>query len=253
MPSAADCGAVPLTPLSGAVHRITDRQGQSGTADLVDGLREQARLEQLIEAVKPPMPSDGPEAAEGRAMPSHRLLLTPFRYPPLQSGSRFGRVHQRHLFYGARSLDTALAERAFQALRQLEGSPLPSGARLQRQQTAFAVEIGTERGLVLQQHLSPEALAEIRDPSSYGASQRCGDAMRDRRVKAFETASARSPQTAAIVGVLTPYAFCSTPFDLQDWTLEIGAEGVTAVCFGGGLSAQFSREQFLVDGRWPSP
>jgi hypothetical protein len=90
MPSAADCGAVPLTPLSGAVHRITDRQGQSGTADLVDGLREKARLEQLIEAVKPPMPSDGPEAAEGRPLPSHRLLLTPFRYPPLQSGSRFG-------------------------------------------------------------------------------------------------------------------------------------------------------------------
>jgi len=42
MACAADCGTAPLTPLAGAVHRITDRQGESGTADLVDGLREQA-------------------------------------------------------------------------------------------------------------------------------------------------------------------------------------------------------------------
>ena len=98
MAYAADCGAAPLSPLRGAVHRITDRQGESGTADLVDGLREQARLEQLIEGVKPPIPSDWPEAGDGRPLPSHRLLLTPFRYPPLESGSRFGRAHQRHLF-----------------------------------------------------------------------------------------------------------------------------------------------------------
>ena len=80
MPYAADCGAAPLSPLRGAVHRITDRQGESGTADLVDGLREQARLEQLIEGVKPPIPSHWPEAGDGRPLPSHRLLLTPFRY-----------------------------------------------------------------------------------------------------------------------------------------------------------------------------
>jgi hypothetical protein len=53
--------------------------------------------------------------------------------------------------------------------------------------------------------------------------------------------------------VMTPFAFSSTPFDFQDWTLEITAEGVTAVCFGGGLTAQFTRAQFLVDGRWPTP
>jgi hypothetical protein len=72
---------------------------------------------------------------------------------------------QDHRFSGARSLETALAERAFHALRQLEGSPLPLGARIQRQQTAFAVTIAAERCLVLQQHLSAEALAAITDPS----------------------------------------------------------------------------------------
>jgi hypothetical protein len=252
MPSAADCSEAPFVALSGAVLRIVDHQGESATADLVDGLLEQARLEQLIEGVKPPIPSDWPEAEAGRPLPTHLLLLTPFRYPPLASGSRFGRVHQRHLFNGARALETALAERAFHVLLLMEGSPLPAGARIKRQQTAFAVEISSERGLALQR-MAPEALAAITDPCSYAASQRCGDAMRERSVQAFEVPSARSPQTPPVVGVFTPYAFPSTPFDFQDWSLEITAEGVTAVSFGGGLTGEFPRERFLVEGRWPGP
>jgi len=35
---------------------------------------------------------------------------------------------------------------------------------------------------------------------------------------------------------------------LQDWSLEITAEGVTAVSFGGGLTGEFPRERFLVGG-----
>lgn len=178
---------------------------------------------------------------------------TPFRYPPLISGSRFGRTHQRHLFYGARALETALTERSFHALRMLEDSPLPRGCRVRRLQTAFTVEITAERGLSLQKHLTAEALATITDPSSYEASQRCGDAIRERGVQAFEVPSARSPQTPPAVGVLTPYAFSSTPFDFQDWSLEISAEGVTAVSFAGGLQGTYTRDQFLVDGIWPVP
>jgi len=145
------------------------------------------------------------------------------------------------------------AERSFHALRQLEGSTLPAGGRIQRQQTAFAVEISAERGLTLPRLLTPEALAAITNPTSYSASQRCGDAMRERQVQAFEVPSARSPETPPVVGVITPYAFSSTPFDFHDWTLEITAKQVTTVCFGGGLSAEFTREQFLVAGWWPVP
>ncbi len=115
------------------------------------------------------------------------------------------------------------------------------------------MQLSTLRGLALQRSLAAEALAAITDPCSYAASQRCGDAMRERSVQAFELPSARSPQTPPVVGVLTPYAFSSTPFDFQDWTLEITSEGVTAVCFAGGLARHFTREQFLVEGCWPVP
>ena len=105
-----------LQPLSGAVVRITDRQGCQASERWTDSLQEQARLEALIDTVKPP-------AQPGQ----HRLLTTPFSYPPLRSGSRFTAANQRELFYGARGLGTVLAERAFHALRFLQGSPLPAG------------------------------------------------------------------------------------------------------------------------------
>jgi len=59
-------------------------------------------------------------------------------------------VDTRELFDGELSMVTVLAERAFHALRLLEGSPLPEGRCIHRQQTSFSVQIHTERGLRLQ-------------------------------------------------------------------------------------------------------
>ena len=52
--------------------------------------------------------------------------------------------------YFARFLATVLVERAFQALRLLEGSSLPEGRCIPRQQSSFSVQFHTERGLLLQ-------------------------------------------------------------------------------------------------------
>ena len=89
-------------------------------------------------------------AIKPKSAPEHRLLLTPFRYPPLVNGSRFSAADTRELFYASRSLATVLAERAFHALRLLEGAPLPEGRCIHRQQTSYSVLIHTERGLRLQ-------------------------------------------------------------------------------------------------------
>ena len=223
-----------LQPLTGAVVRITDRQGYQASERWTDSLQEQARLEALIERVKPP-------ASPGQ----HRLLTTPFRYPPLRSGSRFTAADQRELFYGARGLGTVLAERAFHALRFLEGSPLPVGKVIQREQTSFQVEIAVQRGLQLQHCLSAADLAAVTAPCSYQAGQALGRQMRQLDVEAFEV--------PACVGVLTPAAFASTPFDFHDWALEIRPDGVTFASFGLSQVFTLLREQFLVEGRWPDP
>ena len=167
-----------LVLLDGVVSRITDRQGYQATERWTRNLAEQARLEALITRVKPPLPVDWPQADAGRSLPDHRLLLTPFRDPPLVNGSRFSGADARELFYAARSLATVLAERAFHALRLLEGSPLPEGRCIHRQQTSFSVQSHTERGLRLQHCLDEQTLAAVVDPCSYAASQALGREMR---------------------------------------------------------------------------
>ena len=162
-------------------------------------------------------------------------------------------VDTRELFYAARSLATVLAERALHALRLLEDTPLPEGCCIHRKQSSFSVQIHTERGLRLQHCLDEQTLAAVVDPCSYATSQALGREMRQLGIQAFEVPSARVPQEAPCVGVLTPYAFVSTPFDFQDWTLEVRADGVTFASFGQSQVVSLPREQFLVAGRWPGP
>ena len=109
------------------------------------------------------------------------------------------------------------------------------------------------RCLQLQHCLPAAELAAVTDPCSYQASQALGKTLRRLDVEGFEVPSARAPLEPPCVGILTPTAFASTPFDFQDWALEIRPDGVTFASFG--LSQMFTllREQFLVEGRWPDP
>lgn len=81
-------------------------------------------------------------------------------------------------------------------------------------------------------------------------SQALGRELRQHGIQAFEVPSARVPQEAPCVGVLTPYAFVSTPFDFQDWTLEVRADGVTFASFGQSQVVSLLREKFLVAGHY---
>lgn len=106
-----------VRPLRGKLLRMVESQAQVATLQLVDNLAEQALLEELLESSKPPLP----EAAE----PLHYLLKTPFRYPPLRWGSRFGSVHEPSLFYAAQRLETAMAEAAYYRFVLWNGMAVP--------------------------------------------------------------------------------------------------------------------------------
>ena len=66
------------------VFRIVETQEIAATTGLVDDLEEQHLLEQLLDKVKPSY-REGTEKL-------HYLISTPFRYPPLKYGSRFGDI-----------------------------------------------------------------------------------------------------------------------------------------------------------------
>lgn len=74
------CGG--LRVYEGSVDRLVESQEEAATYALVDGLEVQAVLEDILKDFKPPYPED-----IGKY---DYLIKTPFRYPPLKHGSRFG-------------------------------------------------------------------------------------------------------------------------------------------------------------------
>ena len=111
-------GPSEIRPLRLTPWRVVESQHQVATRKLVDTLDEQALLEELIDGAKPP------DATNGRL---HYLIATPFRYPPLKHGSRFGTAHERGIWYGAESVATAMAEVAYYRLVFLEGTTADLG------------------------------------------------------------------------------------------------------------------------------
>src|SRR5437868_14148689 len=119
--------------------RVVEAQHQVSTRKLVDSAEEQVLLEELIERVKPP------ELTGGRL---HYLLFTPFRYPPLRHGSRFGARHERGVWYASENRRTAFAEVAYYRLLFLEGTRAELGT-VATQLTAFTVRMRSPRGVDL--------------------------------------------------------------------------------------------------------
>jgi len=238
--------AVAETPLDGTVLRLVQQQGIDSLGPLVDDLDQLARLETLVEGSKPPA------AEEQRPdTPRHPLLITPFRYPPLRHGSRFGSRQERGLFYGSRCRQGALVEGAYYGLLFWEGMAERPPEPIRRRQTLFSVLIGSERGRRLQELNDPAVQAALRHPSHYGPTQRLGGWMREGGVEAFEYLSARSRQPLVQVGLFSPSALRCTPFDQVDFTAEIRSDQVCFLSHDDGLVQTFPGQDFLVDGVLP--
>ena len=94
--------AAPEVALQGTVLRLVQQQGINSLEPLVDNLEQLARLEAMVASSKPPLPAAGPDT------PSHPLLTTPFRYPPLRHGSPRLRAHPTARRLDARSRNWGL-------------------------------------------------------------------------------------------------------------------------------------------------
>jgi RES domain len=243
---AACSGRATPVVLQGDICRLVESQEQVATNALVRTLAEQALLEDLIETCKPTLP----QAASG----SHYLLATPFRYPPLPWGSRFGRCFEPSLFYAARTTDTVLAESAYYRFVFWSGMATPPPAPLNTRHTLFSVAIGTRRGLQLQHPPFEAYAAALLDCRQYGATQALGSAMRDAGIEAFEYRSARDPRQGLNVALFTPDALAAAKPDILDeWLCQTTAERVSYYSRPGGGICEFPLETFLVDGQLPSP
>lgn len=237
-----------IKAISGTLFRMVESQEHIATSGYVDTLAEQAVLEELLESCKPPYPDTAAEDL-------HYLLKTPFRYPPLLWGSRFGRVHEPSLFYGGESLDATLAEAAyyrFVFLFAMEGTPPTS--RLKTQHTVFTVSYETPNGVALQEPPFDAYQAQLTDPYHYEDAQTLGTAMREAGVSAFKYTSARAKPEAICAALFDTSPFtCSSPLTMEPWLCEATQETVVFKSVAMPKIFHFSLSEFLVEDQFPLP
>jgi hypothetical protein len=235
-----------LRALRLAPWRVVESQHQVSTRKLVDSANEQALLEELIDQVKPP------DLTGGRL---HYLLFTPFRYPPLPHGSRFAARRERGVWYGSTHRRTAFAELAYYRLLFLEGTHAILGT-VTTPLTAFQASVRTARGVDLVAPPFDAHRRAIASPTSYGASQALGTAMRAAGVEAFRYPSARDAEPGINVAAFAPTVFGhAKPTSLESWHCAASRSRVDVTrgdYFARGTFS-FPREQFLVQGRLPAP
>jgi hypothetical protein len=200
--------------------RVVETQHRASTLRLVDTLAEQAALEYLLEASKPPLPDEAGHL--------HWLLATPFRYPaPRPNGSRFRAVGDPGVWYGADAIRSALAEIGYWRLRFLADSPaMPDLPAVPH--TVFRAAIGG-RGVVLYQPPFDRESARWEDPASYAATQAFAAAARAARIEVIRYRSVRDPRHGACVAVLDPRVFRKpAPLEQHIWLVKASRLGVLA-------------------------
>lgn len=238
-------GQAATATVSGNLWRMVESQEEIATNALVDTLDEQAVLERLIEQTKPRRPG-----TEGL----HYLLATPFRYPPLRHGSRFGRRFEPSLFYGSIQRSALLAEAAYYRFVFAAGLATPFPKPLLTGHTAFSARFRTARGVRLERPPFSADQAVLTSAVDYTATQALGSAMREDGIEAFTFMSARDPELGTNAALFAPSALADkAPRAQTPWTCETIAEQVTWRERGAHEVVGFAREMFLVEGALPAP
>lgn len=239
--------------LTGTGFRAVESQSQgAGSGKLVDTLDELAVLEECLDSVKPKIPT----GFAGNAY--NFLLTTPFRYPPLDYGSRFGHRSQMGILYASKDKHTALCEGAYYGLLFYEGMASPPPDNLIEQSiTLFSFDYDTPKGLSLTSKAFADYQEVLTHPSEYQQTQALGDFMRRFGVVGFEYFSARSNNSGINLGFFHPECFSHNSLKTQSWVKHITANQVSYYAYDSGHSEttllKFPRHAFVVGGELPKP
>ncbi len=241
---ASELGALAKRQRSDA-WRVVETQEIAATAAITASSAEQSRLEELLEDAKPPLTAD----LDGLSY----LLFTPFRYPPLRYGSRFGSEFERGIFYGALALETAFAESAVY-LWLFRAGPVELGPLdvIRDQRSSYRVPVATRRGVDLRDEPFAELRPSLTRRDNWSAPQQFGRTAREAEVQAIWYPSCRYAGTN--VAVMDPAALAGQrETDVQAWHLVLDSERCWFGAQPRGESFEFNFEEFAENGRIPHP
>lgn len=239
-----DALASEAKPWHGRGWRLVEAQHRVSTLKLVDDLGEQALLEELLEATKPPLP------VECRGL--DYLLATPFRYdPPYPHGSRFRRAGRTAgVFYAAERPETAVAEMAFYRLLFFAESPATPWPDDAAEYTAFAAAIASDRCLDLTVPPLDRDSRVWSDPVRYEACQALANNARGAEITLLRYGSVRDPEHGMALAVLACSAFAEpAPIERRTWRMRLSRHGVQALCQFPVVRLEFGRGTFVGDPR----
>ena len=218
--------------------RCVEAQHVVSTLQLVDTLDEQALLEDILEATKPPVPPE----CEGL----HYLYMTPFRYELYPNGSRFRRAGPTPgVYYVSEEPRTAIIETAFHLLLFYADSPRTPFPDQPSEHTAFDVPVKTSAAIDLTAKPFSDASAIWMHQSNYAPCQQLEEAARANDIELIRYASVRDPDHKPNAAILTCTAFAATePTENQTWRLWFNKASVHAIC-------EFRGEKFSIPrGSW---
>jgi len=231
--------------VSGELFRVVESQEEIATTHLVENdLEAQAILEEMLDENKPDILQEWKAAY-------HYLLYTPFRYPPLQYGSRFGTLVEPSLFYGSLSSLTAFTEVAYYRLLFWYDMDEHPATPMLTQHTLFTVPYSSEAGYRLQDPPFNNEIKLITHPADYSPTQQLGSLMREHEVELFEYPSARH-KGGINVALFTPNAFALLePDSSHEVICTTDSDHVTIK--DQGEVYRFDLKLFLVEGKLPAP
>lgn len=238
--------AADITPTSlmGSLRRMVENQEQKVTLSLVDDLSEHQVLEAMLEESKPAVPRE--------LLRLDYLLRTPWRYPPLPWGSRFGRRHEPGIFYGSLSHNALFAEAAYYRFVFLDGMATPFNDRVISQHTKFEATYRTGAGVDLTQPPFARRAKVLMHKSNYAACQALGAVLREHQIEAVVFQSARAVDRELNVALFAPRALRSRKhLNARRGLCETHPDRVM-FRFDAEVHS-YGRQQFLENGVLPTP
>lgn len=211
---------------------------------LVDSQADQEIIEEEIEALKPPIPSE--------CRHFEYLLFTPFRYGArYPSGSRFRRAGlTKGVLYCCASPATAMAEMIFLRLLFFSESPGVPLSGNPAEYTAFALALSTRFSLNLAAPPLNRDAAVWHALADYAPSQNFADMARACSAEVIQYESVRDPGRGMNFAVLSPLAIASpAKVEMQSWHLQFQKKVVWAKCEAPKESMTFDLAHFLQDPR----
>ena len=177
--------------------RVVETQHTASTMRLVDSLEEQASLEEVLEASKPPLPG-----AHGGCTTCSRPRFATGR----ARGSRFRAALEPGSGTARKLLRTALAEKSYWRLRFLLDSPGTPDLK-PVPHTAFRALVRTRAALDLTAAPLVRERAAWMRPDSYARTQVLAASAREAGIELIRYESVRDPEHAACAAVLDPKVF----------------------------------------------